>query len=41
MDVCPYDEPAFRFAIIPTARTNNYALFKISVSNAKNTKGWF
>ncbi len=41
LDVCPYDESAFRVAIFPTAPTNNYASFKISVGNARNTKGWF
>ena len=39
LDVCPHDESAFRVAIIPTARTNDYESFKISVGNARNAKG--
>jgi hypothetical protein len=39
--VCPHDESAFRVAIIPIARTNDYVSFKISVSNARNTKGLY
>jgi hypothetical protein len=41
LDVCPYDESAFRVAVIPTAQTNDYASFKISVGNARNAKGLF
>ena len=41
IDVCPYDESAFRVAIVPTALTNDYASFKISVGNAKSARGLF
>jgi hypothetical protein len=41
IDVCPHDESAFRVVIVPTAPTNDYASFKISVGNAKNAKGLF
>ncbi len=39
--ILPFDDDAFRVAIIPTAPTNKYASFKISVGNARNAKGWF
>lgn len=41
IDVCPNDESAFRVAIIPTAPTNDYVSFKISVDNARSAKGLF
>ena len=41
LDVCPFDESAFRVSIIPTAPTNEYVSFKISVGNARNAKGLF
>jgi hypothetical protein len=41
MTVLPYDDAAFRVAIIPVAPTNEYASFKICVSNARNAKGWY
>ena len=40
-DICPHDESAFRVSIIPTAPTNRYTSFKISVGNAINGKSWF
>jgi hypothetical protein len=39
--ISSYDDAAFRVAIIPIAPTNDYASFKISLGNARNTKGWF
>ena len=39
--VRPYDDAAFRVSIIPTAPTNDYASFKVSVGHARNVKGWF
>jgi hypothetical protein len=41
LSVCPYDESAFRISIIPTAPTNEYASFNVSVGNAMNAKGLF
>src|ERR1035438_7826825 len=41
MTILPYDETAFRVAVIPTAPTNEYSSFKIYVGNARNAKGWF
>jgi hypothetical protein len=41
LDVLPFDDSAFRVAVIPTAQTNEYASFKIFVSNARNTKSLF
>lgn len=39
LDVCPHDESAFRVSFIPTAPTNEYVSFKVSVGNARNAKG--
>jgi hypothetical protein len=39
--VGPHDDAAFRVSIEPTALTNNYSSFTISVSHARNTKSWF
>lgn len=39
IDVCPHDESAFRVSIVPTARTNDYASFKVFVGNARSAKG--
>ena len=39
--ILPFDEAAFRVSIVPTAPTNDYASFKISVGNATSAKGWF
>ena len=39
--VPPAEDAAFRVGINPTAPTNEYASFKIFVSNARNAKGWF
>lgn len=39
--VCPYDEAAFRVSIIPTAPTNHYASFTVSVSRATSAAGLF
>lgn len=41
IDVCPYGESAFRVAIVPTAPTNDYASFTISVGNARSARGLF
>lgn len=41
LDVCPHGESAFRVAIVPTAPTNDYASFKISVGNARSARGLF
>lgn len=37
----PNDDSAFRVSVTPAAPTNDYASFKISVSNARNGKSWF
>jgi hypothetical protein len=34
----PHGESAFRVSIVPTMPTNDYASFKISVANARNSK---
>jgi hypothetical protein len=39
--ILPHDDTAFRVSIIPTAPTNGYASFNISVGNARNAKGLF
>ena len=39
--VRPNDDVAFRVSIAPTAPTNSYASFKISVSHARNSRSWF
>lgn len=41
MTVLPNADNAFRVSIVPTAQTNEYASFKISVSNARSTKSLF
>ena len=41
IDVCPYGESAFRVAIFPSAPTNDYASFRISVGNARSAKELF
>lgn len=37
----PNDDAAFRISITPTAATNSYVSFKISVSHARNARSWF
>lgn len=39
--ISPNDDAAFRVSITPTAPTNSYASFKISVSHARNSRSWF
>jgi predicted nucleic acid-binding Zn ribbon protein len=39
--VCPHDATAFRVSVIPTAPTNDYASFTISVSQARSGTGLF
>ena len=39
--ISPYDDAAFRVAIIPIVPTNEYTSFKISVGNATSAKGLF
>lgn len=39
--VCPHDTTAFRVSVIPTAPTNDYASFTVSVSHATSGTGWF
>lgn len=39
--VCPHDDAAFRVSIVPTALTNDYASFTISVGHARNARSWF
>jgi|SRR5579859_341332 len=41
MTILPNADTAFRVSIIPSVPTNEYASFKISVSNARNTKSLF
>ena len=35
----PHDDTAFRVSLIPTAQTNDYVSFRISVGNARNANG--
>jgi hypothetical protein len=35
------DERAFRISVTPPAPTNDYVSFKLAISTARNTKGWF
>ena len=37
----PHDDTAFRVSITPTALTNGYASFKVSIGHARNSRGWF
>jgi hypothetical protein len=39
--VCPEDVTAFRVSVIPTAPTNDYTSFTVSVSHATSGTGWF
>ena len=39
--VGPKDDTAFRVSITPTAPTNSYTSFKVSISHARNSRGWF
>lgn len=39
--ISPHNDAGFRVSITPISPTNDYASFKISVSNARNMKGWF
>ena len=41
MNILPKDDAAFRVSIVPTAPTNNYASFKISIDNAINAESWY
>jgi len=41
LTINPYDDAAFRVSVAPTAPTNDYASFKISVGHARNVRGWF
>ena len=37
--ILPHDDTAFRVSLIPTAPTNSYVSFRISVGNARNANG--
>jgi hypothetical protein len=37
--ILPHDDTAFRVSLIPTAPTNGYVSFRISVGNARNANG--
>ncbi len=37
--ILPHDDMAFRVSLIPTAPTNGYVSFRISVGNARNANG--
>ena len=37
----PESDAAFRVSIVPSRATNDYAGFRITVSNARNSKSWF
>ena len=39
--ICPHDDAAFRVSLVPTALTNSYASFKVSIGNARNVNAWF
>jgi hypothetical protein len=41
VSVEPYAEVAFRVSVNPTGLTNQYATYQISVSHARNAKGWY
>ena len=41
LTVRPNDDIAFRVSLVPTAPTNSYASFRVSVGNARNANAWF
>jgi predicted nucleic acid-binding Zn ribbon protein len=41
MTILPNADAAFRISIAPAAPTNEYASFKVSIGNARNTKSLF
>jgi hypothetical protein len=41
LTIQPHDDTAFRAVVTPSHVTNDYASFRLSVSTARNTKGFF
>jgi predicted nucleic acid-binding Zn ribbon protein len=41
LTIQPHDDTAFRTVVTPSHATNDYASFRLSVSTARNTKGFF
>jgi hypothetical protein len=41
LTVHPNDDTAFRTVVIPSAATNDYTSYKLSVTTARNAKAWF
>lgn len=39
--VLPESDSAFRVSVTPSRATNDYAGYRVSVSNARNAKSWF
>jgi hypothetical protein len=41
LTIQPHDDSAFRTVVTPSRPTNDYASFRLSVTTARNTKGFF
>jgi hypothetical protein len=41
LTIQPHDDAAFRVVVTPSRATNDYASFRLSVTSARNTKGFF
>jgi hypothetical protein len=41
LTIQPHDDAAFRAVVTPIRATNDYASFRLSVTTARNTKGFF
>lgn len=41
LTVLPESDSAFRVSVTPSRASNDYAGYRVSVSNARNTKSWF
>jgi hypothetical protein len=41
LTIQPHDDSAFRAVVTPSRPTNDYASFRLSVTTARNTKGFF
>lgn len=41
LTVLPESDSAFRVSVTPSRATNDYAGYRVSVSNARNAKSWF
>ncbi len=41
LTVLPESDSAFRVSVTPSRATNDYVVYRVSVSNARNAKSWF